>query len=330
MAIPTIASISPASGPAGGRNIIYIAGTNFRLPNPPPAVGPTDGILHQTVRVLIGGEPVRQVWAVSATEIRVEVPAHRTANTRALPILPVAVSVTNLDDAGAPIPGENCTLAASYTYLHPPQRAPRATADNQRYKNIIENVVALFRRQVHPNTELADVSVDYGEPTVTVTKDATLPSISLRGPELIRDDWRTTHHTREAYNVNTGRWDRIWPPWTYMMRFTLSCLSDKKHEGIALMQAVIELFMRNGFLWVDRVPSDPSQGRERFPMHLVDAPQFSPQTGDADLNSFLAVFDVRGVTFELPEPFASVESVTDGEIEVQKKEGAAYVEVKDF
>jgi len=329
VAVPTIAGVNPASGPAGGRNLIIVAGTNFRLPSPPPAAGPTDGVLTPTVRVRLNGEDARYVGAMSATELRIEAPAYR-GSAQADPIVSVGLEVANLDDIGVPIPGEAVTLPLAYAYLRPAQRAPRTTEDNQRYRYVVRSVLQLFRRQVHPNTRFANVSTDYADAGARVIKTATLPSITLEGPDFIRDDWRTTHHIRDEYDGGTGRFSRYWPPWTYILRFRLIGLSEHKLEAVALVQAILELFMRNGFLHVELVPSDPGQGREKFPMHVVDSPTLAPVAGDANLHVIKATFDVRGVDFELPEPFAAIEPVTEIEMEYQRKDDSPGVETTEF
>lgn len=66
MAVPTITSISPNVGHTGGRTLIALAGTNFRLPTAPAPTGPTTPP-PPSVRVLVGGQAAEGVLVESAT-----------------------------------------------------------------------------------------------------------------------------------------------------------------------------------------------------------------------------------------------------------------------
>src|SRR3990172_7365086 len=107
MAVPTITSVTPNSGPTAGRLLVAIAGTNFQLsPTPPP--GPTNGILAPTVRVLFGTELAVNVAVVSSTKLYCYIPSGDDG--------PVDVTVTHLDPLGVPIVGETVTAVAAFTY----------------------------------------------------------------------------------------------------------------------------------------------------------------------------------------------------------------------
>lgn len=58
MTVPTITTVTPSAGPTGGRTLIHVVGTGFRLPDPPPSTGvvPVPG---PTVRVDIDGTRAR-------------------------------------------------------------------------------------------------------------------------------------------------------------------------------------------------------------------------------------------------------------------------------
>jgi len=318
MAVPTITNISPATGPTGGRNLIIITGTNFKLPPVPAALGPVAGTGVPTVRVTIGGESAIDVDVTGADQLRVLAPGFRGADTQVNPIVAVAIVVTNLDALGVPIPGETVTANSAYIYVRPALRAPAATYDNQRYGNIVRNVLRVFRRQVHPNTELANTSVDFGDVAVEIIHDVKMPNVVIDGPTLLSDNVRSTNESRSTYNSSAGRYDRFIAPVTRMLGFEVRCTVDNKLEGIAFQQSIEELFRRNGYLYVDIVPSTPSSGRERFPFCLTQKPAFSPGSGAPDIHIVKAAFEIRGVDLELPEAFESVEGVTGvGTIDIQ-------------
>ena len=65
MGVPTVTAVDPGSGPTRGYDLVAIAGTNFRLPDPPPA-GDATGDQDRTVKVSFGG--VDSDWAYAASE----------------------------------------------------------------------------------------------------------------------------------------------------------------------------------------------------------------------------------------------------------------------
>ena len=87
---PTVASVSPASGPLGGGNVVTVAGTGF-LPG---------------ATVTFGGTGSTLVAVLSGTQLTARVPAASVPGA-------VTVRVTNTD-------GRSGSRTAAYTYLGPP------------------------------------------------------------------------------------------------------------------------------------------------------------------------------------------------------------------
>src|SRR3990167_10850073 len=116
MALPTFSSITPNTGHAGGREMVRISGTNFRLPATVPHTLPT-------VRVRFNGEDALRVDAVDVHLLEVLTPQYRGAD---LTLPPVDLEITNLDDNGVAIPGETLTVADAFTYTRLGPRAPAA------------------------------------------------------------------------------------------------------------------------------------------------------------------------------------------------------------
>src|SRR5262249_54588382 len=108
MAVPSITSVTPSSGPTGGSLLVEIAGAGFRPPDPPPATGPVPASIL-TVRVVVGAQPARAVRVIAADRLSCVLPAADAG--------PVDVTVQNLDAAGAPIPGEETTLVGGFTFI---------------------------------------------------------------------------------------------------------------------------------------------------------------------------------------------------------------------
>lgn len=66
MATPTIASVTPAEGHTGGRTLVEIVGTNFRLPTAPAPTGPTSAP-PPSVRVKFGTAEASNVAVFSSS-----------------------------------------------------------------------------------------------------------------------------------------------------------------------------------------------------------------------------------------------------------------------
>jgi hypothetical protein len=75
MAVPTLASVTPNDGHSGGRTLVQLVGTNFKLPNPPPVFGPAPAP-PPSVRVKFGGREATDVKVWSATSLYCTTPDH--------------------------------------------------------------------------------------------------------------------------------------------------------------------------------------------------------------------------------------------------------------
>ena len=169
MPVPTISSVTPNVGHTGGRNVIVLAGTNFRLPPAPPATGPTNGIVPKTVKVTLGGVDATDVRVFSATELDCRPGIHDPGA--------VSVVVQNLDDNGAPIAGESATLASGYTY-----QRPDLTAESD-----LIRILRVLRRELARQVT----------PEVAITTHADFDSLMLKlacGSGCARERPASTHH----------------------------------------------------------------------------------------------------------------------------------------
>src|SRR5262245_61737827 len=139
MPAPTITSLTPPTGPTGGRTLVEIAGTGFRLPPPPPPSGTTPPP-RPTVQILVGGR--------EATDVRVRASDRLTFISPIGDARPVDVILRNLDDDGAPIAGEEVTLANGFTY-----RMPALAAESD-LARLVRTLLRELKRQVLPNVSL--------------------------------------------------------------------------------------------------------------------------------------------------------------------------------
>ena len=75
MAVPTIATIAPVTGPAGGGELVSITGTNFRLYTPPSS-GVVQGRDNCYVSVLFGSIASGLVLVFTAGRLDALAPAY--------------------------------------------------------------------------------------------------------------------------------------------------------------------------------------------------------------------------------------------------------------
>lgn len=314
MAVPTFVSTSPATGPTGGRNLVTITGTNFRTWPAPPAAGPIPKTAVP-VQVKFDGEAALSVAVVSSTRLDVLVPPYR-GNSEASPTSPADGSnplplpqtdivITNVDDAGVAIPGETVTAADAYRYARTALRTPDAAEAQQVWRRTLRDVLRTFKRQII--TEVAHAtSTDYG--TGGIIELARLPAIVISGPRMPEDLTRRAQIMREE--VVAGEYERFWPAWYCNMEFVGTGMSDSQREIVAMVQAVHEMFMRTPWLEVDVSPTDPTLGRLQFPFVLTGPPELEVARPNHNLHSFGFGFEVRGVPFELDQPVARGQDVT--------------------
>jgi hypothetical protein len=97
-AAPTIASISPTSGPAYGGQTITVTGTNF----------PTSITATTPLSATLGGSPMTSITPVSATTFTAVTPAHAASAT--------AVAMTVTTNGGTYTTGVGGNIANPYTY----------------------------------------------------------------------------------------------------------------------------------------------------------------------------------------------------------------------
>lgn len=68
--------MTPSAGHTGGKTVVAVAGTNFRLPTPAPLLGLTNQVWPPSVRVFIGGRPATDVAVYSGTSLYCQTPDH--------------------------------------------------------------------------------------------------------------------------------------------------------------------------------------------------------------------------------------------------------------
>jgi len=286
MTTPTINALIPTSGPAGGRALVVVTGSGFRLPPPPPAGGPTTA-LPPTVVVLVGGRRAEDVRVLSAERLTIRTPPHDAG--------PADLLVRNLGDDGTPIPGEEATLPAGFTYV-----LPKLTVEAD-LTRLVRTLLQELKRQVHPNVSLT-VQTDFDAETgdeLHLTELAALPGLVLVGPELSESRFCSLNALPETPGAG-GEVARRRVPYTVNIGFTIIGVADHTTELLNLMAVTTQFFHRNKHLEMDRDPNAPAAGRVRYEMDFTPDGDLrvTSQPNESNVRSFSGSFVVRGFDLE--------------------------------
>jgi hypothetical protein len=304
MAVPTFTSVSPTTGSAGGRNMVTITGTNFRVP----------GDVEDVVKVEFDGIELTRVDIMSATELRVVVPAFTGIGTAASadPLAAVDIVITNLDDNGVAIVGENVTESDAYTYTRTPIRDPNATQVNQIYRQIIYEMLRTFQRQLLTNVAIG-TDVDYGSLGEIVPLTAKVPAISIIGPRIGEN--METRHMWADFDEGTGQpADVYWPNYVANFEFDFVLATDKKREVFGMSQGLIDLFLRTPYLRVPSTVDDYTSTMHRFPFALITAPSTTISKPNSNLISAPGVFEIRDIPYRLDDNIDITYEVLEGNL----------------
>jgi hypothetical protein len=314
MAVPTITSVTPATGPVGGSNFVVVVGTGFQVPPAVPVSGPTSP-QPPTVRAKFDTEVSARVDVISATEMHVTVPPWRGAvpnDALATAIPPVALTVENIDSMGVLVPGETVTAPAAYTYIRPDLRAP---AIAQPWARVTAELVLLLRRQVLPNVSHT-THVDYSNPGEAVIAVSKLPALIVEGPRITRDAERWDNETIDTVVGDVE--SRRQPPYIGKLQYTVIGASDGALELLNIEASIIECFERIKFLEPDVDPADPSLGRLRLFLQLTQPPQTVAVPSDSNVRVFTFECEVRGVAVAFDDAYESGKTIDDTEQQVQQ------------
>jgi hypothetical protein len=299
VAIPTLASVSPTTGPASGGDLLRLVGTGF-------APG---------LEVRLGGQralvvAVHEEGGASIADVRT--PLHEPGV--------VDVAVTNLDEAGVPIPGESAALAAGYRFM-------RATVAREAdLTRVVRQLLKELKRQVLANVSTT-VSVDYDDTVVdglNVISLAKVPSLVLSGPTL---------HPNRFYSANVPHEDvvpgavgpevvRRKPPYTVDLVFTLTAASERTAELLNLMAAVATFLNRNRWLELPRDAADASKGTVRWEMD-ADGEFRTQLAGKDDVRAFTCGLVVRGFDVDEGLPLDLGKLVVEPQLETRRLPGGA-------
>lgn len=293
MAVPTLAGISPASGPTGGDDLVRVTGTGFA----------------PSVAVLFDDAPAEVVSVreeAGATVVDLRTPRHGEAV--------VDITIRNLDEAGGPVPGEEATLEQAYRFLR-----PRIVAESD-LTRLVRTLLRELKRQVLASVSMT-VSVDYDDTTVdgmNVIAISQLPSLVLSGPRIAESRFFSSNEPHE--DVVPGAVGpelmRRRPPYTVDLSFTLTAASDRTVELLNLMAAVATFLNRNRWVEMARNPDGEAAGTARWEMD----PEGEFQTrldGPDDVRVFSCGFVVRGFDIDEGLPLDVGRAVVETELQTE-------------
>lgn len=286
MAVPTISSINPTSGLTGGRNLVTVVGTNFRIPPDPPAAGPTNGQVPQTVRITIGGKLATQIEVWSATKLTFLSPIHDAGA--------VNVVLQNLDNLAAPISGEVVTATNGFTYVMP------NLSTQSDFNRVVGTLLLEMRRQIMSEV-VTTVHTDWSVApnSLGITAIAKLPALVLVGPNMNENRLFSQNHGDE---VDAGGGITLFRrnPYTVDLLFNFTGISAKESELLNLMALVTQFFHRNKYLVMDRDPSDLSKGTVKYEMDFPPdgEPKVIGSANNSNIRSFSGKFVVYGFDLE--------------------------------
>jgi len=291
MAIPTVTAVTPPSGPSTGQTIVRIDGSNFRLPDPPPAEGYLGGPAQRTVKVTIGGIDSSWAHAVESGTIYARIPEWRGDYKLTFPV-DLDVRVANLDNSGAEIPGENATLADGYAVERP------SLAEVPYFQRVIGELITMMRRHLLVEVHLTS-SRDYDDdPADLKRKLSTLPCIHLTGPNTNLNRFYSVN--REDCEEDSGDpdvWLRKKEPVTVDLEFRVVGWADSMRHLSALGQAVVLMFRDVKWIEILKDPAQPSLGTVRYELEMpfFGQPDYNTEPSTDDLRNFRATVQIRGV-----------------------------------
>lgn len=283
MAVPTIASVTPSTGPTGGWSLVEIVGTNFRLPPDPPPTGPVP-VRDPTVAVTFGGVAARSVGVASAERLVVVTDGADPGT--------VDVVVKNLDDDGVPIAGEVATLDDGFVYALP------VLAEESDFGRLVRAFIQEWKRQVIAEVALVTHTDFSDDPASGLAAVAQLPAIILSGPSLAENRLHSLHEQQTVQAVST--FDRMKTPRTVDLTFGVVGVSDSNVELLSLLASSTLMLHRTRYLRMLRDASDPNAGWVEYEMAFAPGGEFKVATtpNNANVRNFTGSVTVRGFDFE--------------------------------
>lgn len=287
MAVPTVATVTPATGAPTGGQLVQVIGTNFRLPTAPGAGVPVP-VAPPSVRVTFGGVEAPEVRVISATRLLVTTPKRTLpfdSNGRTLANELVDLVVENIDDSGVLIPTETVTVADAYDYIRP---GIGYDAGKQGIIRVCETFMELLRSEVLANTVL-ETSVDYDPDTATaVIEGVRVPQLVLTGPEITFNSLFTNRGSYVVDGINADEGFRRRRHRVVDLGFEIIGVTKSAVQLINLIELLELVIDRNKTLQFECTPGQGDFiGLE---LNWTGDPRYERQPANPGLASSLRVF----------------------------------------
>lgn len=263
VAAPTFTSLSPTSGHTGGKTLVEIRGTGFRVPDYPLPDGVEE--TPATVRVTFGGEVATLIGVVDDETILVLTPEHDEsgvpATARNAAIAASDVIIENLDDDGAAIAGESVTAAEAFSFRKPILDEPSTI------ERAIAALLASVQRQLprgidvtfQPHTDYDDDTAD----ALNFVAFAKLPGVALTGLRLPRAA-SVEAAPEQTVGLGDGRSLVFRAPTKRDVMMTL-LVAAKESEVLLRLELLVEkIFEKLGEIAIPLDVGDPTRGTSSY------------------------------------------------------------------
>jgi hypothetical protein len=196
----------------------------------------------------------------------------------------------------------------------------------------VRELIRLWRKSVLPNvstTTHTEYDAETGD-QYNITELAELPAIAIDGPDLAENRFFSVNGMLEVEQPN-GEIVLRRAPYTVDLTFAVTGVSNSQVELLNLMTAATLFVDRTPYLYLDRDPDDPTQGRVRYEFDFATNGDFSVEGTESvdNIRSFTGTVVVRGFDIEDLAGFAGERaigvSLPVDEIDVALRQtGSAY------
>lgn len=311
MAVPQVISFSPTRGHTGGQVFVAFIGSGFKLPE--PTTGFPRPPQAPSVTITFGGVPAHDIQVVDEETLTCLAPVCPLVNDKGVPIPGlVDVVITNIDTAGAPIPGESVTLSAAFEYLRP----------NLGTKSFPQWVLeCLMRQLILQVVERVDFAVhtdyrDDGE-AIDFERIPDAPCLVITDLEFTSSTPRDAGGEQEI-ELENGRVVRRRAPAMKDLELSIAGIANTTMEILSMMTALDLLFRKGHKLRVPRTVGSTDFVSNVIELDLEYAPlqamRVTAGGSESNIKSFAKLIAIRGVPFEeIPGlPPESTSEVPDG------------------
>ena len=295
MAVPTLATLSPAIGTPTGDQAVEITGTGFRLPTVAPAGVVPVPKSPPSMRVLFGDVNAVRIEVISATRLfaftpKRNMPIDANGDTEGFELVDVVLE--NIDDLGVLIPTETVTAADAYTY----QRPGVSHEDSGDFTRAVRALIDVLRSQVLANTMIntsTDYDPDTGLPQIPVEQT---PQLILTGPTMEFNAFFTFRGQAEVATADPEEFFLARRHRVVDLHFEVTGVANSEVELINLQSLFETVVDRNTKIDFEFDPAVPALGTFPLELHIVKSPDYQrvSKYANSDLRVFTAAIVLKG------------------------------------